>query len=283
MDLEKLLKERRSVRTFRNEPLDPDLDRQLTQVMSRMPKCHFGRSTVRVSHLYCPPGTKVPGTYGNISGARHYAVLSTSGHVNPLTLIDAGMIGQRVVIRCGILGLGTCWMTGTIRDHDFGQAVGLTATDTLLGVIAIGYEAKPNLRERVTSSLARSRTRRPFDTMVFTDKTMTTPWHPGDNADDAILKRVLDVTLAAPSSLNRQPWRIVVTNGDVEIYNHDNSENSWISIGCAVTNYCAVTEYRGHHLNLDEDSDKPVVILPLPDFISENDPIEVLDEDVPTP
>ncbi|MDE6130153.1 MAG: nitroreductase family protein, partial [Muribaculaceae bacterium] len=198
---------RRSSRTF--EPvLSEDDSRLIDRILNRLPKRHFGRGMIAVRRIDCPDGVRAPGTYGFIRGARHYLAACTSDAVNALTYIDCGMICELAAIYATSEGLGTCLMTGSLRDSQFARAAGLGVADSLLLASPVGRPRAPRLAETIMALIARSSSRQPMSRRIFSASAMTVPWQAGDG--DETLLEALQGLCRAPSAYNRQPWRVVV-------------------------------------------------------------------------
>ena len=252
---------RHSSRTY--DPVLSDEDSQIIdRLVDRLPKRHFGSSMAGVSRIDCAEGVQPPGTYGFIGGSRHYLVVHTAGAVNRLTYIDCGMIAELMALDATRVGLGSCLMTGSLRDTSFARAAGLSGADSLLLVSPIGYTRSPRLTEVLIGKMSRSGSRMPLSRFVFADSAMTIPWQPGPG--DAGLCHAIEGLGKAPSALNRQPWRVVVADDHIEIHNSESDSNSWISMGCAVTNYCAMVGIRSDLLTLAGSPEHPVIIAPRP-------------------
>lgn len=252
---------RHSSRTY--DPVLSDEDSQIIdRLVDRLPKRHFGSSMVGVSRIDCAEGVQPPGTYGFIGGSRHYLVVHTAGAVNRLTYIDCGMIAELMALDATRVGLGSCLMTGSLRDTSFARAAGLSGADSLLLVSPVGHTRSPRLAEVLIGKMSRSGSRMPLNRFVFADSAMTIPWQPGPG--DAGLCHAIEGLGKAPSALNRQPWRVVVADDHIEIHNSESDSNSWISMGCAVTNYCAMVGIRSDLLTLAGSPEHPVIIAPRP-------------------
>ena len=252
---------RHSSRTY--DPVLSDEDSQvIDRLVDRLPKRHFGSSMVGVSRIDCAKGVQPPGTYGFIGGSRHYLVVHTAGAVNRLTYIDCGMIAELMALDATRVGLGSCLMTGSLRDTSFARAAGLSGADSLLLVSPVGHTRSPRLAEVLIGKMSRSGSRMPLNRFVFADSAMTIPWQPGSG--DAGLCHAIAGLGKAPSALNRQPWRVVVADDHIEIHNSESDSNSWISMGCAVTNYCAMVGIRSDLLTLAGSPEHPVIIAPRP-------------------
>lgn len=252
---------RHSSRTFEPELSEAD-SLEIDRILNRMPKRHFGAGMIGVRRIDCSDDISVPGTYGCIHGAHHYLTVFTSQAVTPLTLVDCGMIAELMALYITRAGMGTCLMTGSLRDSQFARLAGLGGGDSLLLAAPVGRARKPRLAEIIIGKMARSSTRLPLSRIAFTDRSLTTLWTPGD-ADES-LSRALDGLRQAPSAFNSQPWRVAVGSDHIEILNSGSDSNSWISTGCAVTNYCAVLGIRSESLSVDTVSGRPVIVAPRP-------------------
>lgn len=203
-----LIPRRASWRTYDGEPLEAGLAERLAGLLAEPPRAPFG-SRVRL-HLLADFDAKARGvtklgTYGMIKGARSYLV----GRVQkgPQVMVDYGFSFEWAILQATALGLGTCWLGGTLKRSAFGQAVGAEDDELIPAVSPVG-RAKPKRRalDRVMRWGAGS-ARRKDPAALFFDGEFGAPANL--NALGG-WSRALEMVRLGPSASNKQPWRVVV-------------------------------------------------------------------------
>lgn len=190
---------RRSVRSFNGCDLAAAdlsfLDQSIAAVSVPFP------GKFAITHASFPvSGPQRPGSYGVIHGACHYIMLLTGSHT--VDRMAGGFALEQVVLEATLRGLGTCWIGGTFHGSSFSSACQGFEGLKLVAVMPIGYPAeRKRFVEKLTSAIARSRTRRPFNELFQGD---VEPW-----------RFPLEMMRLAPSSVNSQPWRAVASETSV--------------------------------------------------------------------
>lgn len=172
----------------------------------------------------------LPSTYGSIKGASVYITAASSPDLS--SLLSLGFAGEQVVLRAALQDLGTCWVGGTFRASDFSSAAELPEGETLRLVIPVGYAADHRrLREKITSAMFRSASRKPFDKMFYAGDFSTSV--PADSP----FRRPLEMMRLAPSSLNSQPWRALVRSDEVVFYYKGKGWMPVVDMGIALCHF----------------------------------------------
>ena len=146
-------------------------------------------------------------TYGVIKGAKSFIV----GFIEPThqAAYDYGYCLQHVILRATQLGLGTCWLGGTLNRSPFARVLSLPEGMYIPAVTPVGYPADSrSLMDKALCKLAGSAKRKSFDTLFF--HVGGSPLRPEEAGRFA---EALECVRLAPSSSNSQPWRVVA---DVE-------------------------------------------------------------------
>lgn len=126
-----------------------------------------------------------------------------------------GYTFEKVVLFAESRGVGTTWIAGTMDRAAFEKAIDLKDGEVMPCVSPLGYPAKKMaLRETMMRKSIKADSRLPFETLFF-DGVFDTPLTP-DKA--GALREVLEAVRLAPSAVNRQPWRIVVTGNAAHFY-----------------------------------------------------------------
>jgi len=157
------------------------------------------------------------GTYGVIRGARLYAAAAVKSDAER-AMEQLGYAFEKLICFVTSLGLGTCWLAGSLNRSAFAQAMGLKSGEALPVVSPIGYPKKSrSVVEAVMKPSGRENRVRGDWTELFFDGGFARPL---DRGEAGALAPVLEMVRIAPSASNRQPWRLVKTEGAVHFYMH---------------------------------------------------------------
>ena len=210
-----IMKTRRSVRSYRPDPIEAE---KLAALEAELDKNQVGPlgSRVRFALIdasdYPAAELKKFGTYGFIKGSRVYI----AGAVNPggFSMEDYGYLMEKNILHATGLGLGTCWLGGSLNRGTFSEQLKTTAEEVIPAVTPVGYEAeKRTLVDRMIRMSAGAANRKKPEEIFFT-KTAGKPLDLGSIGEYAT---ALDAVRGAPSASNKQPWRII--KGEKNLYN----------------------------------------------------------------
>ncbi len=148
---------------------------------------------------------------------------------------------EKLVLYAESLGIGTTWIAGTMNRSAFEKAMELEDGEVMPCVSPLGYPAqKMSLRESLMRKGIKADSRLDFGALFF-DRSFETPLSP-ENAGD--LKDVLEAVRLAPSAVNKQPWRIVISGCKAHFYEKHNGgyiQNGWdiqkIDMGIALCHF----------------------------------------------
>lgn len=125
-------------------------------------------------------------TSSPVGSAKLYAPLAES---HPGAWVEYGFQGEALVLKLTQAGFGTCWI-----------AVGGATEKNSPAVIVFGKEAKTGLAAFVTGAFLRARRRKDLNDLLAS----------GSDYPTSEERRVLEAMRAAPSAVNKQPWRFTV-------------------------------------------------------------------------
>lgn len=199
------IKNRRSVRTFLDQPLRDNTIHFIEGYLVALNKEKGPLGTsVHFKRIDLPPGVKV-GTYGMIKNPAGYImgtmIESEDG------LLDFGYLLEKMILDFNLKQLGTCWMAGTFKRKDFDEHLGVG--EMIPAVTPIGYYESRRFFENMVRKMASSDLRKPASELFFKehfDAPLTTT--------DEILEGIR----LGPSASNKQPWRVVVDKGCYHFY-----------------------------------------------------------------
>jgi len=167
-------------------------------------------------------------SFGKIRNAPAYVVLI--GDTTDKSIEQKiGYYGECLVLEATNHKLGTCWVSGFFSREKVSERVVLNENERIYAVVAIGYVSEEyQLNEKIMISLARSKSRRSFETLFDGIGMLKLPrW----------LKAGLDSARIAPSAMNRQPWFFHIENNSVSLSNPGNKPLSKLDCGIAMLHF----------------------------------------------
>ncbi len=179
------IRTRCSVRKYTAAPTDEqlkklgDLSRQLTW------------QGVRIILL------KGPGMRSAIKGTDVYAAILGTKDTLPE---QEGYAGEAMALECAAMGLGTCWLGSGFYKSIVKVAAKQKDNEHIQCVLAIGQCAPQQPAHK----------RRPLSALCGLEEAQRA-------ALPAWQKAALEAAVLAPSAINRQPWRFVVTPGSIQV------------------------------------------------------------------
>lgn len=203
-NVEKCIRERRSVRTFEECPLT---------VQDREKLCAFMET---VENPYSLPVTfkLLEGMSSPVVvGAELYVggKMKRASHMNEAF----GYSFEKVVLFAQSLGVGTVWIGGTMDRGAFEKAMGLEADEVMPCVSPLGYPAKKmSLREGMMRKGIKADERMDFEDLFFYDN-FEQPLTK-EKAGDLVVP--LEMVRLAPSAVNKQPWRLLIREDGVHFF-----------------------------------------------------------------
>ncbi len=211
MDNLKLIKARRSVRTFDRQPLSSEHLEKLNAYIKTIANPY----EIPVEFLLLEKekyGLSSP----VITGETMYAVAKVKAI--PHSEEAFGYSFERFVLYARSLGIGTTWIGGTIKRAAFESAVQLGSDERMYCVSPLGYPAKKmSLKETAMRLGVKADQRKPSEDLFF-EHDFSTVLHP----DSDRIRNALEAVRLAPSAVNKQPWRIVKCGSTFHFYEKHN-------------------------------------------------------------
>ncbi len=240
-NIEKLVRERRSVRTYDERKLSADHMEQLPSFMADIDNpwqipVTFVLMDAKEHRLTCPV---VVGTDLYVGGK-----ISKS----PYAEEAFGYSFEKLVLFAQSLGIGTVWLGGTMDRGAFERAMALGADEMMPCASALGYPAqKMSVRESVMRKAIKADSRMPFEELFF-DGSFATPL---TQEKAGKLAFPLEMVRLAPSAVNRQPWRVVIAGNAAHFYlrrgkfSTGSFDMQKIDLGIALCHFALAAEERG--------------------------------------
>ena len=231
----KIIKTRKSVRTFNDEKLSSeDLDRISSYANNiKNPYEIPVEFIILNSHEY---GLSSP----VIEGEEYYIIAKVPRvrHCEEAF----GYSFEEMVLYAWSLGIGTTWIGGTLNREVFENAVGVDDDEYMMIVSPLGYPSdNPSKVDRNLREMVKGDERFPYSELFFKDDFN----NPLDCVEDC-----LEAVRLAPSAANRQPWRVVKAENDYHFYvKHTKGYESgvgWqvqkIDLGIALSHFMSVVD-----------------------------------------
>ncbi len=144
------------------------------------------------------------GTYGFMKGARLF--IAGAINRNKYAMEDFGYCMEKNILEATSLGLGTCWMGGTLNRSEFAEKLKISGNEIIPAISPIGYaERKNSVKGNIVTLLMGSKNRKPAKNLFFNESIN----NPLDLTECGDFATVLECVRIAPSAGNMQPWRII--------------------------------------------------------------------------
>ena len=202
------IRERRSVRTFDGTGLSPDVAQRILEYAEKAENPYSIPITwklldAREHGLNSPV---IVGTDLYIAGKMRRV---------PRAEEAFGCAFEKVVLFAQSLGVGTTWIAGTMNRDAFEKAMELTGDEVMPCVSPLGRPAeKMSLKEKVMRKGIKADSRLGFGELFF-DGSFDAPL---TEEKAGKLREALEAVRLAPSAVNKQPWRVVVSGGRALFY-----------------------------------------------------------------
>ncbi len=206
--LQEIIRGRRSVRTFDGQPVSAEDREKLEQYIATITN-PFGIPVRFVLLDAKEHGLSSPVLSGEM--------LYIAGIVPKLPNADTafGYAFEKLVLYAWSLGIGTTWIGGTMKRELFEKAAGVADGEMMPCVSPLGYPAKKrSLRETVMRKGIGADSRMPAEKLFFDGA-----WDNGlPIAKQKEIRELIEMVQWAPSAVNKQPWRIIVTEDAFHFY-----------------------------------------------------------------
>jgi hypothetical protein len=208
-----IIKDRSSVRSFAPQPLDPLVVERLRALCAAPVPAPFGtqmRFDILALSEVSPEIREKLGTYGVIKGAELYLAGCLSKGTERVE--DYGYVFEDLVLEAWGMGLGSCWLGGTLNRDGFMKALKAGPEEFIPTVSPLGIAAdKRRLVERVMRRGVGADDRLPCERLFFEeDGSALSREAAGPYAD------CLEAARWSPSASNKQPTRVVRTTRGFE-------------------------------------------------------------------
>jgi len=201
------IRKRISCRTFGGKPIDGEAMEKLREFLRSNTRGPFGNA-LRFELIDLTETERAElkslGTYGVIKGASLFIAGAVAK--GPRAMEDYGYGMERNILFATTLGLGTCWLGGTLNRAGFARKIDLSAEEFMPAISPVGYPAgKRSLTDQAFRFMAKSDKRKPWQELFFDER----PGNPLVKDKAGAGGQALESVRIGPSASNRQPWRII--------------------------------------------------------------------------
>ena len=131
---------------------------------------------------------------------------SLGGEGTKLLLEDYGYCMEKNILVATSLGLGTCWLGGTLNRSASASKINKRDDEVIPAITPVGYpDDKKSIKDSAIRFLAKSNSRKAWEELFFHGDTRS----PLVRSIAGAYVLPLDCVRIGPSASNRQPWRVV--------------------------------------------------------------------------
>lgn len=243
MTMAEIIRHRRSVRTFDGKGITQE---HLKQVMD---------FTLSVENPYQIPITWkiLPAKEYKLSSpvivGAEFFIAGKIAHV-PHAEEAFGYAFEKILLFAESLGLGSTWIGGTMDRQAFEKAMDLKEGELMPCMSPLGHPAeKMSMRESLMRKGVKADSRMEFEELFYQGDFE----HPLRKEQAGECEKVLEMVQWAPSAVNKQPWRLVLTDSGVHFYEKhskgyisaDGQDMQKIDMGIAMYHFAAMMEEAG--------------------------------------
>jgi len=214
MNVTESIQKRKSWRTYNREAIEKEKKDQLYDFISTLDKPPFGsEARFQIIELDLKGMGTVAGTYGVVKGARSF--LAGAVRKSAMDLEDFGYLFEKIILFATSIGLATCWMGATFSKSLFAEKMGQKPEEILPAISPVGYGAsRRSLRDAAFHLSAGSRNRKEWPELFFNGR-FQSPLRKGDHEK---LDDLFEMVRLAPSTVNKQPWRLILDGRKVHFF-----------------------------------------------------------------
>lgn len=238
MDMMKLIRTRKSVRTFDGRPIS-DTDREKLKEFIGSITNPYGIPVKFVLMDAEEHGLSSP----VIQGAKLYI----AGKVPKVDHCEEafGYAFEKMILYAWSLGIGTTWIGGTMDRRLFEREAGVHNAEIMPCVSPMGYPAKKrSLKETAMRAGVQANKRKSVSELFF-ENDLTSPL----NEKNDIILKALEAVRLSPSAVNKQPWRIIKCGDKYHFYEKhtlNRANDHWdvqkVDMGIAICHFMTIAD-----------------------------------------
>lgn len=223
MDIKQAIKERHSVRRFKNLPIKNE-DKERLEALIKECNAQSGLNIqLIVDDSECFNtflANSFIAAYGRFGNVKNYIALVGQKSIENLDE-KCGYYGQKLVLEAQILGLNTCWVAGTYRKGKC--KVDKNSDDKIVCVIALGYGETNGVPHKS----------KPVNKLCTIPESQMPAW----------FKEGLEAAILAPTALNQQKF-IVSLEGEKAVIKSKGGPLTQLDLGIVKYNFEAASGHK---------------------------------------
>ncbi|MDP3305112.1 MAG: nitroreductase family protein [Erysipelotrichaceae bacterium] len=213
--IEEAVGKRVSVRNYTSQPIEDEKRTLLTEFLKGLENPFNQKVNFHFFDMDQSSEDQKLGTYGVIQKAKHF--LGASIRPVPRALEALGYEMETVMLYLAHLDIGTCWLGGTFDRKGFVQALHVGENEILPAITPIGYaQSSRHLQEVLMRTFVQAHKRLEWSKLFFYNDFQT--GLAKEQANNYTF--ALEMVRLAPSASNKQPWRILLKDGNVHFYEY---------------------------------------------------------------
>ena len=216
MNIREAIRRRISVRHYEPRPVPEEI---LQHVIESGENSVALDDSIRVRFHLIEEGRLVASRMTYLTGARFlfgsspHFIIATSEE-KPLFMLNMGFRMEQMILFATQQGLGTCWVGGMFTEERIGAFLGLDKGERVIALTPLGYpdtsfygRVAHDIIELGAMNFGR---RKSLKQIAF-----GSDWGSPLEAEDKELLEALECARLAPSWVNAQPWRFLVTGKEI--------------------------------------------------------------------
>lgn len=239
MDIMKIIKARRSVRTFDGREISQQDKDKLCDYIKTI------RNPFDIPVEFILLDAKEHGLSSPVIEGEHLYVTAKVPKV-PHSEEAFGYSFEKMVLCAWSLGIGTTWIAATFKRPPFEKAVNLQDGEKMYCISPLGYPSEKMSDKEIKMRKSINADNRQPATELFFDGDFNTPL----TETDEKIQAALEAVRIAPSATNKQPWRIVKVGNNFNFYvehtkgyvNEKTGDVQKIDLGIALCHFMSVIE-----------------------------------------
>lgn len=214
-NIEEAVKKRSSIRTYLDKPVEKDKINEIEKFINTLENPFGNKVNFHFLDSEEIEDKQTLGTYGMIKGANQF--IGTTVKQEGFSLEAVGYEFETLQLYLADLGIGTCWLGGTFNRKGFAQAMNLGNEELFPAISPFGYAShKRDIKELSIRRMIKADKRKEWNELFFKDTFDTTL----TKEEAGEMEFPLEMVRLGPSASNKQPWRIVVTDGACHFYEY---------------------------------------------------------------
>jgi nitroreductase len=216
MNVRSAIRKRISIRHYESRPVPQEI---LQAVVKSGESSVALDGSIKIRFHLIEEGRLVAGRMTYLTGARFlfgsspHFIIATSEE-KPLFMLNMGFRMEQMILFATQQGLGTCWVGGMFTEERIGDFLGLSRGERVIVLTPLGYPDNSfygrmahDVIELGAMNFGR---RKPLSQIAFGAE-----WGSPLETEDEVLLEALECARLAPSWVNSQPWRFLVTGKEI--------------------------------------------------------------------